>query len=1014
MKRFLLTILLVAACLSADGKALFYQVIPTPEGSSDFVCAYVSPRSYVWAGMSKGLLRYGYNGECRWYYADGGENSLPSDNIINITGDEDGTIWISTDSGMVKYDPEADNFINVDITGFCLFTTSKGETFIGGNNIIYKYDKASNTITDKTNLGFLRSFRVENIFELENGSLILFNKEQGICEFHPLSKHVQFPQANQISDNTAYMMDSQKRIWRSQYNKGVECLDVSGELLKSYTTSNSNLSSNVVTSFLERNGEIWIGTRTGGINILNLETGLITTLSRKKDSFNSFPCNDIAGLYLDAGNSVWAIKSDGSIIILKDSYMRSVSVAPVYNQLGRSSDDVLCFTADKYRSDIVWIGTASSGLYSFNSEKKNSNIELKSWPNTDFDRIESALTLPDGNILLSYRNSGLRIFNPKNGAVTPCKDIKGINVDATDMCYYLGNDPDGRIVLTADRIYFWDFAKGEVIRQSIPAHDGHETICPVSRGEGHYFFCERYLYAFQEGKPKLDKIFDIGEGNTIRSATIDDSGRFWLATGDGLYLFDRGQNSDKAKKVSTEFFTSAETVMADNTGRIWVATSSAVYVYLPHLNNFMKFSDNDGVNWNKYYGKSWFYRSNYLLFGGSNGFLAVDPSLTFQLTDKTEICVSDVILNGERLNGSPKSLFLNSTYRTLRINLLPKENNLLRSKQFRFILQKRNHCDTTTTESASVLYTNLDSGRYKVLASCTLPDGQWSYPIELISLRVSPVWYKSAWFWILILGVILIALFFVLRSIRRDTRNKMSLQVAEHDAQVSQDSLKFLLNVSHELKTPLTLILSPLSRILKNKDKEDPEYVPLTNIYRQANRMSRLILTVLDAHKIQEGSATLNPEFAELNTWVETMAADFDDEAESHSITIKRDYDNSVGRVVIDSNKLENVITNMLINALKHSKNGTTITVGTRKLPDEGMVRVFVADQGDGLHGIDMTKLFSRFYQGYAQKSGSGLGLAYANSIVELHKGTMGAKENADGGATFYFDLPASENTDNN
>ena len=223
-----------------------------------------------------------------------------------------------------------------------------------------------------------------------------------------------------------------------------------------------------------------------------------------------------------------------------------------------------------------------------------------------------------------------------------------------------------------------------------------------------------------------------------------------------------------------------------------------------------------------------------------------------------------------------------------------------------------------------------------------------------------------------------------------------------------EEKLKFLLNVSHELKTPLTLVIGPLERVIGKMEKDTPEYTKLISAKRQAMRMRTLILTVLDSHKIEEGVATLNPSTVKLNDWVDGIAEDFRDEMKSHHIELQKNLDEKAGLVDIDCDKLVNVLTNMFINALKHSPNGTKITVGTSLSTDGKMIRVFVSDEGDGLGGVDMTRLFTKFYQGHAQKTGSGLGLAYAYSIVKLHNGDMGAYENKPGkGSTFYFDIPA-------
>ena len=294
-------------------------------------------------------------------------------------------------------------------------------------------------------------------------------------------------------------------------------------------------------------------------------------------------------------------------------------------------------------------------------------------------------------------------------------------------------------------------------------------------------------------------------------------------------------------------------------------------------------------------------------------------------------------------------------------------------------------------------------GKYYIFSSCTLRDGSWSNYEMVCSYFVSNPWYLSWWFILAMFGILLLIVLAV-------SRFQEAINTEKQKAQSTEDHVKFLLNVSHELKTPLTLIISPLGRIISETDPSDANYGKLKNIYRQAQRMKTLILTVLSAHKIQEGSASLDAEPTNYNAWVKGITENFRDEAEAHNIELKYDMQDNVGLVDIDGQKLENVLTNIMINAFKHSPGDSELVIGTRLSVDGKTCRVFVKDRGPGLEGVDSEKLFSRYYQGITEKTGSGMGLAYAKTIVDLHKGIIAAQNNTDGaGATFYFDVPVNQ-----
>lgn len=1020
MKRLLSIFCLLAVCLAAGAKGWYFQNLLSPEAATKgFTCAIVQPRGYAWGGTPNGLFRFGYNNENKWYYADGSDGSLPGDNIQNIEQDGVGRLWIYTDKGMAHYMPETDSFSRLMMTtddgkeenviGYCGFMASDGLVYIGGQNELYVYNTKEDRVLKKIPLGIGKDFRIDAICEpYDNGAIGLFNKESGFAVYYLKTGMIELA-SSQIDSNNAYLFDSKGRFWRSQYNRGVECYD-NTTLVARYDTENSDLSSDMVTCFLENNGEIWIGTDGGGINILNPDTGRMQHLMRKAEDFNSFPCNSIVKMCLDASNSVWAIRDDGGAILLREVYMRTIAFAPVSDQFGHTSDEILCLSQSKLHPEFVWIGTASSGLYTYNMYKTNSNVDIRRIPELGNRRIESMLTLPNDDLLLFSANDGLYIYNPTTHQLRPFTEIK--DQEFYDRIRYSGQsvglsmDNLGHVLILAVDAYIWDISTNTVVRHPVPMHEGHEAIYPVSHGQGKYYYCEKYLYFWDANTYRHEFIFEIDEGNSINSVSMDDSGEFWLATDKGVYVLDEGQK--EARKMEFDRIKSAEVVLVDNAERIWIATSNSMFIYLPKLDNLMRFGNNDGVNWNKFNGKSWLHTDDRILFGGVNGMLTVDPSVNFFLTDKPDIAIQDLVLNGVRLNRIPSRLILTSSYKSLDIKLFVHESNILRDKQFRFIIKNRRNSTVIDTDDPYISFATLPAGVHKVQACCTLQNGSWTEPVDLIQLKVLALWYKSWWFWTMVLLVGILFLYFVLHSYKTDSDYKLALAESEAENKAGQDSLKFLLNVSHELKTPLTLIISPLSRLLKNKDKSDPEYNTLNNVLRQANRMSRLILTVLDSHKIQDGSASFNGETKNLNNWVSEQSAAFEEEAESRRIALVKKLDPAVGNVLIDSQKLENVITNMMINALKHSPDNTTITVGTVSQPENKSYRVFVSDEGEGLGGVDMTKLFSRFYQGYAQKSGSGLGLAYANSIVEMHGGQMGAYENAGKGATFYFDLSSS------
>lgn len=220
----------------------------------------------------------------------------------------------------------------------------------------------------------------------------------------------------------------------------------------------------------------------------------------------------------------------------------------------------------------------------------------------------------------------------------------------------------------------------------------------------------------------------------------------------------------------------------------------------------------------------------------------------------------------------------------------------------------------------------------------------------------------------------------------RKKTNRLKLAMKEKEKDIYEQKVRFLINISHELRTPLTLIHAPLKRILQNMSPQNPDFLPLGRIYRQSEKMKELIDMVLDLRKMETGTSNMHFELYPMNEWIENTVGDFYDEGKARGIQIVTELDPQIWAVCFDKEKCTIVLTNFLMNAIKHSPEGGTIRVASR-LAEDGKVRISVSDEGMGLQGVDLNKLFVRFYQGNEERTGTGIGLSYAKVLVELHKG---------------------------
>lgn len=995
------TAVLLVFSLSVRAGTRSYEIIQTPSEIPNSISqVFVAPGSYVWCATDQGLVRIGYD-SYRHYTAGSASFAIPGNVVNKVDMDYKGRLWVSTDSGLALYDKSTDTFTPMvaevdgeprNIIGLSSIEFH-GQLLIGGINHLYVYDYDTGNIEVKTHLESDYPFNIQAMYQGRGGYILLYDKEKGFLEYSSDTGEVR-PFKVQILDSHCFLMDRYHRFWRSVYGKGLECYDSSCNLVATYTTANSNLSCDVINCIAEKDDEIWVGTEIGGINIIHPDTREVEVLRKELDDPNAFLSNSISSIFCDHSGTVWASMSDGGVIRIKETLARSFFVSPSVSRGRRPVLMPVTAVVPDAASGCVWVGTQSGGMRRYDRVTG----ELSHCPSTGIMGIVSMAAYDADRIMFMAATKGLYLYSKSTGAITPFKysdaDLDRYMFETTERVN-LVNDYEGNILIMADDIYKVEPRSGTVTKVEL-MRDHADAFHSVNGGDGRDFFCAEHIHRWSAETSTMEVLADFGR-RVVNDVAVDGNGCYWVAADDGLY---RKSSADAAfARVETTLFDGASMVVCDEQSRVWVGSGESLYVYNPDAGTFRLTDSSDGIFPSAYYpGAVATTPDGHILLGGSNCLTDIDGAEQFQATAAPVVSLVALTVDDvpQRLS---TTIHLPRSYQKLSFRVFASEDNILRKKLYRFHIFGGAHDDEIVSEVSEYELRYRQPGKYTVEASCSTADGQWTEPVKVLTFWVYRPWYTS---WVFILGVALLlalSLWFVFKYLV--TKRKMEMQ---HDS--DKERLRFLLNVSHELKTPLTLIIGPLERLMEEEEPGSKRYQRMVGIRRQALRMRTLILTVLDSHKIEEGAAKLNATPVDINEWVGGVAKDFKDEMEGRNIELKLDMSPSLTQVPIDADKLINVLTNMLINAMKHSPNDTTVTVGTKLLEDGVTMRAFVSDQGAGLGGVDMTKLFGRYYQAMTEKTGTGMGLAYSDSIVRLHGGAMGAFENPGGGSTFYFDIP--------
>ncbi len=1009
-------ILLLIGILPLRAGHYYYKQISLKEGLPSTVrCVLTDERGFVWIGTKSGLGRFDGHELKKYQHQANNSQSLPHNYIQQLIEDGQHNIWILTDKGIARYRRSSDDFEtmtddkNRRIIAFSSCLTPEGVLF-GSSNKVYFYNYKDGA------LRLLQQFKIEPNFNITSLSLwdedtaLCCSRWQGLLLLNLHTGKYSLPPFDCGREIMSMTIDSQQRTWIAPYNKGIRCYSKEGKLLASYDTSNSALSNNVVLSMVQRNSHIWIGTDGGGINVLDPETGQFFLLEHVPGGeYYSLPSNSILCLYNDQNNNMWAGSIRNGLFSIREVSMNTYTDVIPGNDRGLTNNTVLSLHQES--PERIWIGTDGGGLNSYNPRTE----KFTHYPSTWEDKVASITSFTPGKLLLSLFSQGLFVFNPATGEKQPFFIID--KETTTRLCgrgktVNLYQNPPGNILILGEHIYQYNLTDRQF--RLVTEEEGKDifgTVLPIGHTEEYTYINDSHcIYELNNRTNHIKVLLEVRRDTLFNSISRDEHGCFWIGSNYGISHYT--PTTGIHKYIPTPLFTEAISIKCDHRGKVWIGTDHMLFAWLINEKKFVLFGESDGALLNEYLSKPRLLtEQGDVYLGGVRGLLYINHNLPLETSEIPQLQLSDVVVNGESAHsklikeeGPGIEAPSNSN---IIIRIMTKEQDIFRQKVYRYHITGLSNEPIESYDPELVLR-SLPPGTYHIQASCTRKDGNWIPDQKILSLTILPPWYKTWWFVLLCATLVAAAIIQAFRTTLRRKEEKLKWAMKEHEQQVYEEKVRFLINISHELRTPLTLIHAPLSRLLKTLSPADTNFLPLRSIYRQAQRMKNLINMVLDVRKMEVGGSKLQLHPHLLNEWIETLAQDFTNEGEAKDIHIRCQLDSRIGTVNFDKEKCEIILSNLLINALKHSPEHTEITLLSELLPDEKRVRISVVDEGCGLQHVDTGRLFTRFYQGSNEQNGTGIGLSYSKILVELHGGSIGARDNEGPGATFFFELPVT------
>ena len=1009
---FLIWILFFVLSTKAEQQDYYFRQISLEQGLSQsrVQCIYRDHQGVIWIGTKWGLNSYDQS-ELKSYFHDREQpNSLPDNFIRFITEDRLGDLYVSTNKGIAIYNKAENQFQPLKYNGKPFNAWSYlqiGDNFLfGGEETLYQYnltDKSITTIFPDIDGDKLKC--INRIFQWSPDVLITSSKKDGLWMYDLIKKKMyRCPFVKEREINTIFV-DSQNRLWVSFYGKGIACYSKEGKRLFSLSTKNSGLNNDIIFDFLEKDNQLWIATDGGGINILDFQTMKFSYLKHISDDEQSLPNNSIYRLYKDQMDNIWIGSIHGGLFAIKKVFIKTYKDVPLNNPNGISERTVVSIFEDK--DTLLWIGTDGGGINSFD-QKTNT---FHHYPTTYGEKVTSITDFSENELLLSCFNKGVFTFNKRTAQMQPFPIINDsiskrefssgdlVNLYATkDNIYILGA-----------KVYIYNKHTRQTSILYAPQIDIQRQIAmqAIYSDDTHlYLMGTNNLFKLNFKTNELSSLVNMKEGDDFTSACRDDKGNFWIGSNFGLLFYNK--QTGKTEKIHTNLFNSVSSLAYDKKGKVWIGAQNMFFAYIINEKRFVILDESDGVPSNELiFTPIPALRTPNLYMGGTMGLVRINTDIIFESNSSPILKLLEVKLNGKstlkQVNNNCISIPWNHS--SFNIKVIADEKNSFRKHLFRYVITGK---DKMVIESylQTLELGTLASGEYTISVSCDTSNGEWSQPTEILTIIVSPPWWKSTWFIILCIFFAFLVAGMVFFSLIRKKENRLKREMREHEKKIYEEKIRFLINISHELRTPLTLIYASLKRILNKEVKQDelPEY--LQGAFKQANQMKDIINIVLDARKMEVGQEVLHISSHPLHKWIQEVAETFQTASKAKEIEITYDFDDSIQSIAYDDTKCKVVLSNLIMNALKYSPNQTRIVIKTIRTNES--IQVHVQDQGIGLDNVDIKKLFTRFYQGKHNEGGSGIGLSYAKMLIDLHGGRMGAFNNKDRGATFFYEIPAN------
>ena len=930
------------------------------------------------------------------------DHGLPDNNVRTLAQDRRGYLWMGTPNGLYRYD------------GYFFTTykhTDKGNLRLLGNNHI----TACYALADGRML-FAEQGDMFAIYDVERGAFVnmpqqemrqLYNKHRHVVvttevknRFGEVISHG----GAVINDNlgNAVVIDNTGLIWHIDRRTGeTVSMRVYDETLFPLVSSKKY---KVVTS--EKKGLIWVSTNGCGITVYDRRNKTTQHIRQQSGLISTDFIQDIC---LDKEDNIWVADEFHGVVYLCDDRGDAPEFYQFAPQDGGLRSNQVCIL--RWMPDSTLLIASTLG----NVYQADGHMQLSASPIMTGADIHCLTTDAAGRLWIGSRQHGIQ---SPDGRWHTHDDKNPVSISANNI-YWMLTDQDGRLWVASEDAHL-DLAEPQQdgdwhFRHFFSSHFSPRVLCQDAHG-AIWVGTNNGLFRFRPEELLRDTTAYecVLSGITLQYSAVsciyeDSHHVLWVGTlGGGVFAID-----GKSQKIISNLTTASglisdevQSIIEDDAGVMWFATKKGIACYHPQTHTVSYHTDEYHLMRN-YYADNCACRlpDGRLVFGTNAGIVVYSNSqhLQGESQSPSPLTITDLLVNGESisLTSTSNEVTLAHNQNTLTVRFSTFNFRSATATRFTYRLEGYDKQWSDLSAYSFANYKNLPPGKYVLHVKAYDNNARENAEQQLVIVIRHP-WWQTWWaylIYILLATAIGYAVYRQLRTIY-DLRRRISIE-----KELTEYKLVFFTNISHEFRTPLTIIRGAMDRIRGMSHVPSELKQPLSSMERSTDRMLRLINQLLEFRKMQNGKLRLALEDTDVVAFVKDIYQNFSDTADNKRISYTFLPNVKSYVMPVDRQHLDKVVYNLLSNALKYTPSRGTVNVRLRI--DEGRMVLRVEDTGVGIPKEKQSQLFQRFMQSSFSNDSIGIGLHLTKALVDVHHGTIRYEDNTPQGSVFVVELPA-------